>query len=636
MTTKEKILMIIETNPYMGKNLSVPMFRIFKIIVAALTRWHYKHSILPLVEENLNNSKFDVTVVAMDHYANQLLEKDGIPHRKKVDYLFASLDKESEESAMVWVRKVPKSIANEDFSNVLSYDSANLWYLLELSFWYLFKDIVKDVELVKHIIRTEKCDHIFIPRNSLIGNSFTHFYDGRITYFETNRLYGALNRFIISIMRNVLFLFTYIRTLGLWVPGRKPDLKKSLKPKLILFANEERIGNMSISWLEELKESMDRVAIGIEKDWGTMYKDNSIQYRTFREYGSKTIGKNVNKKRRELAKTWSSLIKDSKFKELWVYDGVNIWISLEWGFTYYFLYKFIEVIRYGELVKEIVRTEKPDVIVTIDDRSPFGKTVNVISNSLGVPTLIVQHGIVHDQAIEGEICSDKYAVFGYAFKDILIKRGGDPDKIVVTGQPRFDILVNKKYDKKLIYEKLNINREKGIVFFASTDLSDTEKEMTVRGLFEAMKDFPDKQLVIKPHPSDDGEMFEDMIRELDPNAIIVYSDLYELLHACDVLLTTWSTVGLEAILIDKPVIVINLMDIAAASTYVEKGAALEAKNAKDIKRTLKMVLYDPKTIEEMKINRKKYVMDYTYKSDGKASERVAQLIQKMIEEKMIL
>ncbi len=87
-------------------------------------------------------------------------------------------------------------------------------------------------------------------------------------------------------------------------------------------------------------------------------------------------------------------------------------------------------------------------------------------------------------------------------------------------------------------------------------------------------------------------------------------------------------------LFDKPVIVINLMDITAASTYVEKGAALEAKTAEDIKRTLKMVSYDPKTIEEMKINREKYVMDYTYKSDGKASERVAQLIQKMIDKKV--
>lgn len=633
MTKKEKMLMIIETNPYMGKNLSAPMFGFFKIVVGALARWHYTHSILPLIQTNLNNNKFDVTVVAMDYYAHQLLEKDGIPHSKKVDYLFESLDKESEEIAMGWVRKVPKSVANDDFKNALKYNSANLWHLLELSFWYLFKDIVKDIELVKHIIRTEKCDHIFIPRNSLIGDSFTRFYDGHVTFFETNRLYAALNKFVIVITGNVLFLFTLIRTLGLRAHRRLPSVEKSRKPKVILFANEERIGSMSISWLNELKGSMDGVAIGIEKEWGAVYHDNSIQYRTFKEYESKKTDREINKKRRELAKTWRSLIKEDKFKEMWAYDGVNIWKSLELGFTYYFLYKFIEVVSYGEIVKEVIRIEKPDAIVTIDDRSPFGKTVNVISSSLGVPTLIVQHGIFADHPIEGVICSEKYAVFGYAFRDILIKRGGDPDKIVVTGQPRFDILVNKKYYKKWIYEKLNINREKGIVFFASTDLSDTEKEMTVSGLCAAMKDFPDKQLVIKPHPSDDGAMFEHLVRKLDSDAIIVYSHLYELLHACDVLLTTWSTVGLEAMLFDKPVIVINLMDIAAVSTYVEKGAALEAKTAEDIKRTLKMVLYDPKTIEEMKINRQKYVENYTYKPDGKASERVAKLIQKMIDEK---
>lgn len=630
MTEKEKILMIIETNPNMGKNHSVPLFGIFKIIVSTLTKWHYKHSVLPLVRANLNNSKFDVTVVAMDYYAHQLLEKDGIPHSKKTDYLFASLDKESEEIAMDWVRKVPKSIANEDFSNALNYNCANLWHLLELSFWYLFKDIVKDVELVKHIIRTEKCDRIFIPRNSLIGDSFTHSYEGRITYFETNRLNDILNRFIIFITGNVLFLFTLIRTLGLWVPGKRPDLKKSLKPKVILFANEERIGNMSISWLDALKENMDRVAIGIEKKWGTIYKDNSIQYRTFREYESKKIGKNVNKKRRELAKTWSLLTKDNKFRELWKYDGVNIWISLELGFTYYFLYKFIEIVRYGEMVTEIIRLEKPDIVVTIDDRSPFGKTVNVISKSLGVPTLIVQHGMVNDHPIHGPICSDKIAVFGQACKDSLVKRETNQDDVVVTGQPRLDVLINKKFDRNWICDKLNIDKKKGLIFFASTDLSEDEKEMIIRGLCNGMKEFPDKQLIIKPHPSDNSERFMDLLGKLNSGAIVVTKDLYELLSACDILLTTWSTVGLEAMILDKPIIIINLMNRPDQISYVESGAAIEVKRMDGIAQAIKMVLYDPKTIERLKINREKYIRYHVNNSDGKASERVAQLIQKMI------
>lgn len=631
MIKKEKILMIIETNPYMGKNVSVPMFGIFKIIVGALTKWHYTHSILPLVQANLNNSKFDVTVVAMDYYAHQLLEKDGIPHNKKADYLFASLDKESEEIAMDWVRRVPQSIENEDFSNALNYDSANLWHLLELSFWYLLKDIVKDVELVKHMIRTEKFDHIFIPRNSLIGNSFGRFYDGRITYFETNRLYEALNRFIIFITGKVLFLFTLIRTLGLCVPGRKPDMKRSLKPRVILFANEDRIGNMSLSWLEELKESMDRVAIGIEKKWGAIYLDNSIRYCIFKEYESKTIYKEVNRKRQELAKTWSSLIKDNKFKGLWTYDGVSIWISLELGFTYYFLDKFIEVVRYGELVKEIVHLEKPDVIVTIDDRSPFGKTVNVISKSLGVPTLIVQHGMINDHPIVGPICSDKIAVFGQACKDALVKRNTNPDDVVVTGQTRFDVLINKKFDRNWIYDKLNIDKKKGLIVFASTDLSDDEKEMIVRGLCNAMKGFPEKQLIIKPHPSDNKKQFLDLLGELNSDAIVVNSDLYELLSGCDILLTTWSTVGLEAMILDKPIIIINLMNRPDPISYVESGAAIEVKTVDGFNQAINTVLHDPKTIEKMKISREKYIRDHVYKSDGKASERVAQLIIKMIQ-----
>lgn len=623
--TREKVLMIVETNPYMNKVLSTPLYNIFKKTLGIFVKRYYKHSVLPLILSNINNNKHDVTVVAVDYYAHQLLSKNGIDHKTQADYVFESMNSDAEEEAIDIVRNIPNLILHEDFKDAIHYNSTNLWFLSELGFWYMFKDVIKDIKIIKHIVETEMPDTIFVSHAGIVNDTVSASSEASISYFKDDRSYGILNKGVVTGARYALSLVTLVRHADIG-RFRRASHVKTLEPKVILFGNEQRIGNMSISWLNELKKTTDVLALGIKNEWGGIYKDNSIPYKVFKDYESKTMRKVVNNKRKEFKNIWKNLIKDESFKDSWKYDGVNIWKSLELGLSYYFLDRFIDIVRYGEIVKGVIHIEKPDVIVTIDDRSPFGKTVNVVSRSLGVSTLIVQHGIVADHPIYGPICSDKYAVFGDAFKDALVKRGVNPDDIVVTGQPRFDALVNTKYDKKWIYETLNINKEKGLIVFASTDLPDDEKEMTVRELCTAMQQFPDKQLVIKPHPSDDGAMFVDLLCKFNSDAIVVHNHLYELLSACDLLITTWSTVGLEAIILDKPIVVINLMSRPDMTSYVERGAAIEVNVPNTLSGIIGQILYDDDTIQRVKEGRDQYVFDYAYRSDGKASGRVARLL----------
>ena len=625
----QKVLMIVESNPYMNKDLSNPLYTFFKKTVGVFVKRHFKHSVLPLILSNLNDNKHDVTVVAVDYYAHKLLSENGINHKTQVDYVFESLNSDAEEEAISAVRNIPNSIVHDNFENAIHYNSTNLWFLSELGFWYMFKDIIKNIKIIRHIFETENPDTIFVSRAGIVNDTVRAFFDVNISNFREDRSYTILNKIIVTGARYALSLVTLIRHVDIGRFKRAPHVKTP-RYKVILFGNEQRIGNMSASWLNELKKKTDVLALGMKKEWGGIYEDNSIPYNIFKYYESKTMRKVVNNKRKQLKKQLKNLIKDESFKDSWKYEGVNIWKSLELGLIYYFLYRFVDIVRYSEITKEVIHTEKPDVVVTIDDRSPFGKTVNVVSKSLGVPTLIVQHGIVADHPIYGPICSDKYAVFGHAFKDALVKRGVNPDDIVVTGQPRFDVLVNTKYDKNWIYEKLGINKENGLIVFASTDLSDYERELTVHELCTAMQQFPDKQLVIKPHPSDDGAMFVELLRKFNSDAIVVHEHLYELLSACDLLITTWSTVGLEAMILDKPIIVINLMNRPDMTSYVEKGAAIEVNISNTLSGFIKQMLHDDYTIQKIKEGSNKYVSDYTGRSDGKASERVGKLIMEII------
>ena len=359
--TREKVLMIVETNPYMNKVLSTAAYSLFKNILGMFVKRYYKHSVLPLILSKINDNKHDVIVVAMDHYAHQLLSENGIDHKTQADYVFESLNSDAEEEAISAVRNIPNSIVHDDFNNAIHYNSTNLWFLSELGFWYMFKDVIKNIKIIKHIVETEMPNTIFISRAGIVNDTVSAFSDANISNFKDDRLYGILNKGVVTGARYALSLVTSIRHADIG-RFRRASPAKTPVPKVILFGNEQRIGNMSVSWLNELKKTTDVLALGMKNEWGKIYKDNSIPYKVFKDYESKTMRKVVNNKRKEFKSIWINHIKDESFKDSWKYEGVNIWKSLEFGLSYYFLDRFVDIVRYGEIVKEVIHSEKPDVI----------------------------------------------------------------------------------------------------------------------------------------------------------------------------------------------------------------------------------------------------------------------------------
>jgi CDP-glycerol glycerophosphotransferase (TagB/SpsB family) len=105
---------------------------------------------------------------------------------------------------------------------------------------------------------------------------------------------------------------------------------------------------------------------------------------------------------------------------------------------------------------------------------------------------------------------------------------------------------------------------------------------------------------------------------------------YELLNACDLAITKWSTTGLEAIALNKPLLILNLGGEPDRVEYVKEGVALGVYNEKDLTPTIEKSLKDD---SELAKNRGKYLEKYLYKIDGKATERVVNLIGEMIKER---
>ena len=96
------------------------------------------------------------------------------------------------------------------------------------------------------------------------------------------------------------------------------------------------------------------------------------------------------------------------------------------------------------------------------------------------------------------------------------------------------------------------------------------------------------------------------------------------------MITVSSTTGLETLIMGKYLITINLSGKPDEMPYAESGAAIGVYKPKDIAPAIKSILEDQIVRKKLTKKTKVFIYDQCYKIDGKASERIINMINKTI------
>lgn len=330
-------------------------------------------------------------------------------------------------------------------------------------------------------------------------------------------------------------------------------------------------------------------------------------------------------------------------------------------------------------IKELLNNYKPDLIVLGHDTMILNKIFIEEAFNRNIPTLLVQEGTIAtsydlnfswtfsgrlrtslnllgrkfrnklfpatNQEKYGHGGTTKIAVWGNYTKDLLIAENVDASKIVVTGSPRYDRLCNLNINKKNIMQKLGLLQHKSTVLYIDQRLiqnrifSEMEAYKYTRDIFKAVLQLPKTQLVVKLREGSGKEVSVQLtnrvIKDIKCKNEIVVTDiyLYELLVIIDVVIIFYSTVGMEAIFLDRPVVSVNFSGFEPYP-YVKSGAVLGCYSPEDILPTIKRTLFDQSTKDILSEKRKNFIYDHLYKRDGKTSERIANLIFQMADNKI--
>jgi CDP-glycerol glycerophosphotransferase (TagB/SpsB family) len=137
--------------------------------------------------------------------------------------------------------------------------------------------------------------------------------------------------------------------------------------------------------------------------------------------------------------------------------------------------------------------------------------------------------------------------------------------------------------------------------------------------------------VFKIHPREDPKYYEDLLTRLDMSGIIITQkiELDALLQASSLVVTAFSTVALEAMILDRPVLIVNLSGEPDPIDFVRSGAALAAYTPENVALQLERLLTDAGSGAALAQNRRQYIRDQMFRTDGQAAQRVADLILQM-------
>jgi hypothetical protein len=140
----------------------------------------------------------------------------------------------------------------------------------------------------------------------------------------------------------------------------------------------------------------------------------------------------------------------------------------------------------------------------------------------------------------------------------LVERGRPAHEIAVTGNPAFDVYADASLGEKAaaVREQRGWTGLKLILYASQRNPDRPEEPLSMgRELARLTRTRPGWHLLVRPHPNEDPHP-----GGLPDWATLVSGEpLPPLLAACDVLVTSWSTVALEAALLGKPVVTLDFL-----------------------------------------------------------------------------
>lgn len=520
------------------------------------------------------------------------------------------------------------------FETELNYRCIPLGKMLEYDFYFLFVDALRSIEIAKKIIGSDSPDIIFVPQNLKLNEPNTICYE---TLPKALEYLASTKNIQIKRTKDQFFII--------------PNFQYSFKLKLKNLISRSAINAVNLYRQHiflQYHKNKSKIIFCLE-----VYSYNRISkklngngYLSVKIYPVRTKNEVSKAKNKEIINLFEKQ-KETKYSDLQLeFEGIKTSFLLDHRFEQIFTSNFIQLIEYIEWAEELIQKFPVDILVSMEDVTPVKRSICRLFEIHNVPSMIIQHGMVSkDMSGFGvmPIEARKQAVWGKASLDWHLERGNGLQEI--TGNPSFDQILEfkKDFDGIKICQKLGLDVNKNTILITTGRFAGIESKYTIeleekfiRGVFKSLKSFKSEQIIIKLHPAYQNkykEIILDIAEEENISITIATNNLWDLLMISDVLITSTSTTGLEAMLFEKPVIIFDSEFQEDSVGYVSSGAAIGVSSQEGLITAINNCLHNENSLKNFRDARKKFIYENNYLQDGKASERLVNLILNMIKDR---
>ena len=531
--------------------------------------------------------------------------------------------------------------------NLTSYKDVSLW---DLSVQYVFSELIPFIyylDIADKILEFEKPQEVYaINSDTVIEEIFNLLCRKRLINFNAGAKSHNLKSGISKGSAKPLIFLKKIKRLCVSFYFSMLNFFKFLNLKggrrIIFFVPTERFFISMLPVIRKYSDSERLVINNFLSGSSKKLKESRIFYTDMYGYNLYSLF-NI-KTERFLKRIKTALFRDDSvfFKDM-LYKGLPIGGLLIGIFRKAIAIEFPEIIREIDIVRKIILSYKPKVIVL--GGAPF--KITLIAKTLSVSVVAIQSIYPGDFIFFSPVLADAFTVDGSFWKEYLCRQDVEHAKIWITGSLKFDFLKEEEVSQIRLKPaersaELDSDKSKKKVIFATNYSSLAMGSLKyqninrIRSVCEAMKNIREGHLVIKLHPYDnDFGIYKNVARQagLRNYSIIKNADMFGLLRTCDLLITHISAVSYEAVLMDRKVIL-----LCGASDFQNEdvwdfrryGVAEILDNLKDLEKHIRRLLFSPEAESMLKKNRQEYIYEHAYKLDGNAAFRVKEVIDRFV------
>lgn len=346
---------------------------------------------------------------------------------------------------------------------------------------------------------------------------------------------------------------------------------------------------------------------------------------------------------RRLRRLWGQLQASEPWRRSFDFDGVPMWPLLKGRLRYVCTDYGHTVLEYLAAVERMMREEAPRAVLLEYEEGCHGRAAMVAGRRLGIPTVGLQHGVQGGAYVpayffravnwqDGDpqtACPvpTRTAVFGQSTFDMLVGVSAYPAAAVtIIGSTMHDAIIRQagRLDAATSRRGFGLDPARKTVAVLSSKFTYAQyHSWFVEGVLEAMKAMPDIQFIVKLHPRESREPWLEAAAESGVEPPLVVGDrLWESIAAADVVVSWYSTTVLDAMILEKPVVLLVKADTSLAPGYVGRNGIETVGDAPQLIRAIADRLERPTAYRDG-------LEQELYRLDGKASHRLAGLLAEL-------